>query len=268
MTPATLALRIVPWPVGRNGWRLVERNYVVFRRGWPVFLTGFLEPFFYLLSIGLGVSRLVPGFTGPGGQLIGYTEYIAPALLATSAMNGAIFDSTYNVFFRLKYAKLYDSILATPLGPRDVARGEVTWALLRGGAYSAMFIIVMAAMGLISSAWAILAWPAALLIGFGFAGAGMGLTTFMRSWQDFEYVQLAIVPMFLFSGTFYPLSAYPEGIRWLVEITPLYQAVHLVRGLTTGNVAPSLLVSVGYLLALGLAGLLVAGRRLDRLLLR
>jgi lipooligosaccharide transport system permease protein len=151
MTSAALGLRIIPLPLGENGWRLVERNYVVFRRSWPVFLTGFLEPVFYLLSIGLGVSRLVPGFTGSNGQLIGYTDYIAPALLATSAMNGAIFDSTYNVFFKLKYAKLYDAILATPLGPRDVARGEVTWALLRGGAYSAMFIIVMAIMGLISS---------------------------------------------------------------------------------------------------------------------
>jgi len=268
MTSAVLGLRIIPLPLGENGWRLVERNYVVFRRSWPVFLTGFLEPVFYLLSIGLGVSRLVPGFSGSNGQLIGYTDYIAPALLATSAMNGAIFDSTYNVFFKLKYAKLYDAILATPLGPRDVARGEVTWALLRGGAYSAMFIIVMAIMGLISSPWAIFAWPAALLIGFGFAGVGMALTTFMRSWQDFEFVQLAIVPMFLFSGTFYPLSAYPEAIRWLVEITPLYQAVHLVRGLTTGAVSVSLLAPVGYLLGLGAAGLVLAGRRLGRLLLR
>jgi lipooligosaccharide transport system permease protein len=263
-----LPLRIMPLPLGENSWRLVERNYQAFRRGWPVFLTGFLEPIFYLLSIGVGVSQLVPGFVGSNGQLIGYTEYIAPALLATSAMNGAIFDSTYNVFFKLKYGKLYDSILATPLGPRDVARGEVTWALMRGGAYSAMFIVVMAVMGLLSSAWAILAWPAALLIGFAFAGTGMALTTFMRSWQDFELVQLAIVPMFLFSGTFYPLSTYPAAIRWLVEITPLYQAVHLVRGLTTGNVSPSLLVSVGYLLAIGTTGLVVAGKRLGRLLLR
>jgi len=126
----------------------------------------------------------------------------------------------------------------------------------------------LAIMGLISSPWAIFAWPAALLIGFGFAGVGMALTTFMRSWQDFEFVQLAIVPMFLFSGTFYPLSAYPEAIRWLVEITPLYQAVHLVRGLTTGAVSVSLLVPVGYLLVLGAAGLVLAGRRLGRLLLR
>src|SRR6478735_7160246 len=113
MTSAVLGLRIIPLPLGENGWRLVERNYVVFRRSWPVFLTGFLEPVFYLLSIGLGVSRLVPEFTGSNGQPIRYTDYIAPALLATSAMNGAIFDSTYNVFFKLKYAKLYDAILAT-----------------------------------------------------------------------------------------------------------------------------------------------------------
>jgi lipooligosaccharide transport system permease protein len=264
---ATLALRVVPVPTG-GGLRLVERNYVVFRRSWPVFLTGFLEPVFYLLSIGVGISRLVPSFPGPDGRPIGYTDFIAPALLATSAMNGAIFDATYNVFFKLKYAKLYDSILATPLGPADVARGEVTWALLRGGAYSAVFVVVMAAMGLVSSVWAVLAWPAALLIGYGFAGIGMGLTTFMRSWQDFEWIQLALLPMFLFSGTFYPLSTYPSEIRWLVEVTPLYQCVHLVRGLTTGDVSPSLLVPVVYLLALGSIGLAVATGRLGRLLLR
>jgi lipooligosaccharide transport system permease protein len=265
---ASLALRVAPLPGGIRGWHLVERNYLVFRRSWAVFLTGFLEPLFYLLSIGVGVSHLVPGFAGGNGRLIGYTAFVAPALLASSAMNGAIFDSTYNVFFKLKYAKLYDSILATPLGPSDVARGEVTWALLRGGAYSAMFVVVMASMGLVSSWWAILAWPAALLIGLAFAGAGMALTTFMRSWQDFEWIQLAILPMFLFSGTFYPLSTYPSAVRWLVQITPLYQGVHLERGLTTGDVGIGLVGSAGYLLIMGGIGAVVAGRRLGRLLLR
>lgn len=265
---ASLALRVVPLPGGGRGWHVVERNYLVFRRNWAIFLTGFLEPLFYLLSIGVGVSHLVPGFAGANGQLISYTAFVAPALLASSAMNGAIFDSTYNVFFKLKYAKLYDSMLATPLGPSDVARGEVTWALLRGGAYSAMFVIVMASMGLVSSWWAILAWPAALLIGLAFAGAGMALTTFMRSWQDFEWIALAILPMFLFSGTFYPLSTYPTAVRWLVQITPLYQGVHLERGLTTGDVGAGLVVSAVYLLVMGGIGAVVAGRRLGRLLLR
>jgi lipooligosaccharide transport system permease protein len=264
---ATLALRVVPVPTG-GGLRLVERNYVVFRRSWPVFLTGFLEPLLYLLSIGVGVSHLVGGFAGPGGTVIDYTSFVAPGMLAASAMNGALFDATYNIFFRLKYAKLYDAVLATPLGPGDVAQGEVTWALLRGGAYSAMFVVVMLALGLISSGWAVLVLPAALLTAFAFAGAGMALTTWMRSWQDFEFITLASLPMFLFSGTFYPLSTYPRAMQWVVECTPLYQGVHLCRSLTTGDVGTALIVPVLYLAAMGSIGVLVASRRLSVLLLR
>ncbi len=182
-------------------------------------------------------------------------------------MNGAVFDTTGNVFFKLKYARLYDSVLATPLGPRDVAVGEVTWALIRGTGYAAAFLLVMAFAGLVTTAWAVLALPAAVLIGLAFAGVGMACTTFMRSWQDFDLVQLAVLPMFLFSTTFYPLSTYPPSLRWVVEVTPLYQAVTLVRDLCLGMVGWSLLGHVAYLVVMGLAGMLVAARRLERLLL-
>ena len=265
---ATLVARVVPLPVRANGWRLVERNFCVYKRAWPVFLTGFLEPVLYLLSIGIGVADLVDGFRLPGGEVIGYTAYVAPALLAASAMNGALFDSTYGLFFRMKYAKLYDSILATPLRPWDVATGELTWALLRGAAYSAMFVLVMAVMGLTTSWWTVLALPAAMLIGYGFGGAGMALTTWMKSWQDFEYIQLAIMPMFLFSGTFYPLDSYPDALQWLVQATPLYQGVTLCRALTTGHVGTEVVVAVVYLAAMGTIGLSVAARRIGTLLLR
>ena len=182
-------------------------------------------------------------------------------------MNGALFDSTFNVFFRLKYEKLYDAALATPMRSGDVALGEISWALLRGALYAVAFLIVMAAMGLVESWWALAALPAAVLTGFAFAAAGMACTTYMRSWQDFEFIQLATLPMFLFSTTFYPLSVYPRGIQYVVEITPLYQSVDLLRGLTLGLVGPGLLWHVLYLAVLGLAGLLVAGRRIGRLLL-
>ena len=99
-----------------------------------------------------------------------------------------------------------------------------------------------------------------MLIGFAFAGAGMALTTFMRSWQDFEFVQLAIMPMFLFSATFYPVETYPDAIRWLVEITPLYQGVVLERAFTTGTVSWSLLINALYLAAMGTLGMYVASR--------
>jgi lipooligosaccharide transport system permease protein len=266
---ATLTARVIPVPIRPgNGRTLVERNFLVYRRSWIVFVSGFFEPVFYLLSIGIGVAQLVGDFTLSDGTKIGYAAFVAPAMLASSAMNGAIFDSTYNIFFRMKYAKLYDSMLATPLRPWDVATGEVTWALLRGACYSAMFILVMLGLGLVDSWWALLALPAAVLIGYAFAGAGMALTTFMRSWQDFEFVSLATMPMFLFSATFYPIETYPGYIRWLVEITPLYQGVALERALTTGHVSWTLLINALYLVAMGTAGMYVASRRLGKLLLK
>ena len=266
---STSTLRVLPLPPLRmGGWRMVERHFAVYRREWVVFLTGFLEPVFYLFSIGVGVAGLVGSFRLADGSMIGYTDFVAPAMLASSAMNGALFDSTYGLFFRMKYAKLYDVVLATPLRPWDVATGEITWALLRGTAYSAGFVLVMVAMDLTSSWWTLLALPAAMLIGFAFAGAGMALTTWMRSWQDFEYVTLAIIPMFLFSATFYPLSTYPDAVQWLVRATPLYQGVDLVRSLTTGTVGWHLLFTVAYLAAMGGVGLYVASRRLDALLLK
>lgn len=246
---------------------LVNRHVFVYRREWLVFLTGFLEPVLYLFSIGIGVGAMISGFE-VGGRTIGYASFVAPAMLAASAMNGAIFDSTFGLFFRLKYNKVYDAVLATPMTTGDVAAGETLWSLLRGGIYSAGFLVVMAAMGLVESWLGVLALPAALLIGFAFAGLGMWLTTFMRSWQDFEFVTLALTPMMLFSGTFFPVEALAWPLRVLIEVTPLYRGVVLCRELTTGAVTSASLVSVVVLAALGLAGMAASRRRLDVLLLR
>ena len=193
---------------------------------------------------------------------------MAPALLASASMNGALFDSTFNVFFRLKYEKLYDAALATPMRAGDVALGEISWALLRGALYAVAFMVVMAAMGLVYSWWALAALPAAVLTGFAFAAGGMACTTYMRTWQDFEFVTLATLPMFLFSTTFYPLSVYPRPLQFVVECTPLYQSVVMLRDLTLGTVGPGLLWHAAYLAVLGAIGLLVAGRRIGKLLLR
>jgi lipooligosaccharide transport system permease protein len=265
----TLALRTTPLPpVTSRSWTLIERNLMVYRRLWIIIFSGFFEPVFYLFSIGVGIGALV-GTVTTAGQAIDYTVFVAPALLAASAMNGAIYDATFNIFFKLKFAKLYDAVLATPLGPADVALGEIAWAQLRGTVYSAAFLVVMLAMGLVESWWALLALPATVLIGFAFGAVGMATTTFMRSWQDFEYVQLAILPMFLFSTTFYPLDVYPAGLRVVVQLTPLYHGIELLRALTTGiGVGWGLLGHAAYFVAMAAIGVVVSARRLQRLLLK
>jgi lipooligosaccharide transport system permease protein len=249
-----------------SAWVMVQRNFIVYRSAWLIFLTGFLEPVFYLFSIGIGVGQMIDGFTF-NGQAVAYAAFVAPGMLAASAMNGAVLDSTFGIFFKLKYDKIYDGVLATPMRTVDIARGELIWSLLRSGVYSGGFLGVMAGMGLVESWWAILAWPATWLIGFAFAGVGMALTTFMKSWQDFEYVQLAIIPMFLFSATFFPITAFDGALRWVVEATPLYRGVALCRELTTGALSLDSAVSVVYLLVMGTVGLMVASRRFDKLLL-
>lgn len=245
---------------------LVLRNYLVYRNAWKLFVTGFLEPVFYLLSIGIGVGSLVETFEF-NGEPIPYAEFVAPAMLAASAMNGALLDSTFNVFFKLKFTKLYDQMLATPLGTGDIARGEIAWGQLRGASYSAAFLVVMAALGMTGSWLAVLALPAALLIGFAFSAVCMALTTYMTSWQDFDKVTLVQMPLFLFSGTFFPVSTLGPWARWIVEATPLYRGVVLCRELTTGSVTWASAVSVVYLVAMGVLGAMLVRRRLDRLLL-
>jgi lipooligosaccharide transport system permease protein len=264
-----LLLRILPSGMYAGRARvLVERSMLVNRRAWLAIVSGFCEPLFYLLAMGVGFGGLVGEVVGPGGEPISYVAYVGPALLAASAMNGAVYDSTFNVFFKFKYAKLYDAMLATPLGPIDVAIGEIAWALLRGGMYASGFLAVMLGMGLIASPWALLALPAALLVAFSFAAIGMAATTFMRSWQDFDLVQLALMPMFLFSTTFFPLSVYPEVVRILVQCLPLYHAIEIMRALCTGLVGLSILGNLAYFVVMAGIGVVVAARRLGVLLLR
>jgi lipooligosaccharide transport system permease protein len=244
---------------------VVERDLLAYRRQWVIFLTGFAEPLLYLLSIGVGVGHLV-GTVDTGGQTVDYEAFVAPGLLAAAAMNGAVFDTTFNFFFKFKYTRSFDAMLATPLRTTDVALGELSWALLRGSIYAAAFLATMAAFGLVESPWAVFGLPAAMLIGFGFAGLGMAATTWMRSYVDFDYVNAGIIVLFLFSATFFPLSRYPTALQWVVQATPLYQGVALERGLTLGQVDWTLLLHAAYLAAMGIAGVRIAGTRLRRLL--
>lgn len=266
---ANRVARAMPLPAGAGMARtLVERNFVSFRRTWTIIVSGFFEPVFFLFAMGVGIGSMIGDVELADGTSVPYLAFVAPALLASSAMNGAVFDSTTNVFFKLKYAKLYDSVLATPLGPRDVALGEITWALLRGVVYSGAFLLVAWLAGAVRSPWALAAVPAATLIGWAFASVGMGCATYMRTWADFDYIQLAIMPMFLFSATFFPLETYPEALQWVVQATPLYHGVGMARELMLGEVTVAMVGHVGYLVAMGLVGTAWTARRIERLLLR
>jgi lipooligosaccharide transport system permease protein len=250
-----------------RGALLVERNLMVYRRTWMLIVSGFFEPLFYLFSMGIGLGHYVGKVPVAGAGLVSYGSFVAPALLASAAMNGATYESV-NIFFKLKYAKTYDAMLSTPVAPTDIATGEIAWTLLRGLLYALGFLIVVAALGLVHSAWAVLALPAALLIGFGFAGLSVAGATFMRSWQDFEVLGLIQLPMFLFSATFYPLSVYPDALQWVVRCTPLYNAIALMRALMLGGIGWAQVANVAYLAAMGLIGLAITGRRISNLLLK
>lgn len=248
---------------------LVQRNLFALRTStWMVVASGFFEPLFYLAAFGFGLGGLIGGVTDAAGNPVSYAAYIAPALLATSAMNGAIYDSTWNVFFKMHFGKFYQTTLATSIGALDVALGEITWALLRGAAYAGAFMAVMMPLGLIPSAWGWLAIPGAVLIAFGFGSFGMGLTSYMKSFQQMQWINMVLLPMFLFSGTFYPLSVYPQWLQYIIQALPLWQAIALERSLTLGTFGWETMGHVAYFLVMIVIGLTFTTRRLTALFLK
>lgn len=256
---------MLTWTVLRRSRHLVTRNVLVYRRQWILFVSGLFEPLLYLVGLGIGVGALV-GDVEVAGRVLSYEAFVAPAMLAAAAMNGGIYDAVYGTFFKLQYGRTYEAVLTTPLGVTDVAVGEVAWASLRGGIYAVAFLVTMAALGLIESPWALLALPAALGTGVAFACVGMAGAAFIRTWNDFEIVMLVQLLLFLFSGTFAPLDVYPTAVAVVVVLTPLYQAVWLIRSLVIGDVSWVLLVPVAYLAAMAAGGLALARRRLARAL--
>jgi len=271
-----LAVAIAEARVGKMGERyysgrvpqLLERGFIAFRSStWMIVLSGFLEPVLYLLSFGYGIGKLLPSIT-VGGESIKYAVFIAPALLATSAMNGAIYDSTMNVFFKLNHDRIYHGMLATSLGPLDVALGEIGWALLRGFSYACTFMVVVAPLGLIPSVWGVLAIPAAVLIAFGFASCGMAITSYMKSFQQLEMVNIFLLPMFLFSGSFYPVSVFPQWLQFTVNLLPLTHAINLVRGLCLGHINLALAGHAMYFVVMIIIGLFFTTKRLNALFMK
>lgn len=234
---------------------------------WGVMVSGFVEPVLYLLAMGIGLGSMIGDVHTASGD-VSYAAYIAPALLAVSAMNGAVYDSTWNVFFKMNLAKLYEGMLYTSLGPLDVAVGEIALALLRGAIYAAGFTVIMTVLGLISSAWAVLLIPAAVLIAFGFASFGMGITSFMKTFQQMDWINFIMMPMFLFSATFFPITVYPEAAQIVIEVLPLFHGVEMLRSISTGTFDLALLGHLAYFVGMIIVGLVLSTTRLKTLFLK
>ena len=254
--------RITPF----RAQRIWEKNYLAYRRLWKVVFSGFFEPVFYLFAVGIGVGTLVGDVVLPNGTAVPYAAFVAPALMAASAMNGSVIETTFNIFFKLQFGKVYEGILTTPMKPTDIAIGEIGWALLRGLLYSTVFVVVMFFMGMTESWLAVFAVPSATLIGFAFGAAGLAAATWMKSWQDFDLVTLVTMPLFLFSGTFYPIDVYPPALQVVARFSPLYHGTELLRGFTLGIVDWTMLGHAAFLVVMGIIGAAIASRRLDGML--
>jgi len=263
-------VRTLAAPSPRRSLRMVQRNLLVYKHTWMVIVSGFFEPLFYLLGIGIGLGSMIPPIDG-----VTYSAFVAPGLLASSCLNGAITDGFFNIHFKLYFQKTYDGILATPMRVPDVVFGEMLWALGRGSLYAAAFLAVLLVLGetsgrpMLLSSWALLAWPAAVLAAATFSAMAICLTTFARKVQDFDMVMgLLMTPMFLFSGIFVPVTRFPEPVQWIIRATPLYHGVGLLRQLTTGSVSADIIEHVAYLIVAGSVAFCVAMYRLERTLIK
>ena len=249
---------------------MVQRNLIVYKHMWTVIASGFFEPVFYLLGIGIGLGAMIGDVNG-----LPYGAFVAPGLLAASCMNGALTDGFFNIFFKLHYKKTYDGILATPMRVPDIAFGEMLWAVGRGSLYASVFIGVVLLMGtligkpMILSWWVLLAIPGAVLISASYSSMALCATSFVRKIQDFDTVMgLIVTPMFLFSGTFFPVSQLPEAVQRLILLVPLYHGVELLRQLTTGAVSSTIVFHIAYLIIAGSLAFVVAMRRMERTLIK
>lgn len=212
----------------RSALRLWRRNATAYSHSWQLnILPNFFEPIFYLLAIGFGLGRFVDTIDG-----VEYARYIAPGLAATSAMYGASFDVTFNVFVKLHFGKVYDAVVFTPLSPEDVVAGETMWALTRSLIYALPFVLITGLFGLIHSPWVLATPLAALAMGFCFSMIGLAFTSLIPKIDLFSfYFTLFVTPMFLFSGIFFPIETLPAWAQPVAWFSPLFHAAALFREL-------------------------------------
>lgn len=259
--PAPATPRPATWTAGRAA-ALVERNLMIYRRSVTELAYGLVEPLMYLLTIGFGVGALVGSVPGVH---VRYAAYVAPAILATTAMNTAFNQTSFGVFIRIRVERNYEAIVPTPLSAVDIAVGEVASAVINGLLTSAGFLLAATLLGLDVSAAILWAVPAAALVGFAFAAGGLAVTTYLRDFPDFQLIQLVMLPMYLFATTFYPVTTYPGWLRPVIEVLPLYQSIELIREPALGQFPVwTLLIAALYLVVFGAVAMAIATRRLGR----
>jgi lipooligosaccharide transport system permease protein len=228
--------------------RIWQRNLTVYKESWKInFLPPLLEPFFYLLAFGIGFSGMI-GPVSYGSVQTSYLRFIAPALVAINIMNNAFFENTFGSFVRMYYQKTFDAMMATPLNAEEIVTGEIVWGATKAVIGTVIMLIVISFFGLVSYPAGILIVFAAFLGGIAFGSTAMFFTGMVERIELFNLpIFLFITPMFLFSGTFFPLTGLPLWAQYFALILPLTNLVNLVRALSFGLFNLELLISLGYL---------------------
>lgn len=245
--------------------RVWQRNFLVYRHLWHRSIAfGFLQPVLFLTAMGIGIGALLSTQDLEAFGGFSYIHWLGPGLLAAMAMNTATFESTFPIMRKIMWGRNYEAMLSTPLSTRGLVIGEVLWVAFRVGTLATAFLVVMMGFGIARSPAALLAIPTAMLIGVAFSTWLFAFTTTQYNDVGFSALfRFAINPMFLFSGTFFPLSRLPDAIEWIAWLTPLYHGVQLVRGLVLDTldlgIAP---LHLGYLVIMTAAGVWLADRLL------
>jgi lipooligosaccharide transport system permease protein len=229
-------------------FRVWQRNFIVYRQNWKIrFLSPILEPLFYLLAFGLGLSTLV-GYIRYGGIEVTYTAFIAPALIAINIMNNAFFENTYGSFVRMYYQKTFDAMMATPLTVNEIIAGEIVWGATKSTIATMIMMVVISVFGLIQYPAGLLLIPLSFLGGMAFGAVGMYFTAMTRHIDLFNLpFFLFITPMFLFSGTFFPVENLPEWARITAMLLPLTHLVGAARSLCFSQFDGMMLWQLGYM---------------------
>ncbi|MHB8765934.1 MAG: ABC transporter permease [Deferrisomatales bacterium] len=258
--------------VGDVSWRfrrVWQRNLSVYRKTWKVgFLPPLLEPVLYLFALGWGLGSLVQSVPY-GGEGVSYPRFIAPALVAVAAMQNAFFENTYASFVRMYYQKTFDAMLATPLSLEDVITGEIVWGATKSALAASLMLLALVPFGLVRYPEGFLIVPAAFLGGFAFGSVAMWFTGLVPTIEVFNLpVFLFVTPMFLFSGTFFPLEALPPWAAGLARALPLTHLVELVRSLAFGRLGLGLLANAGFLILFAAVFYPLAVARMRRRLIK